>query len=401
MKSSYPKIQTGTLQDLKISERNKAFIKKFLDMKKGNVSPGHIIQLNNSLVKFADLIEKDFDEITREDSMIANGIMLKSMKDFGVSPRTLQDNISGVKEMYKELFGEGEEYPKVIGGLKRPKSRGTLKLPEEMLTEKQIYQAIKVCNNSRDKFLIAFVGLDGAVRKIEARNIRLGAIKKDKHGYFVVIETAKESGDKETRVIRIIKSEPYLEAWLNDYPKEKEDKDFIFINFTDHKQITDGSIEALFKRIKHKLKFKQFYPYLLRHSLLTRMAVNPNVSLAVLSKFSGHTAKSKVLSEYLHVGDKDIEEMQLKYNGIIKPKENREKSIEPIKCPRCKKMNDYDNEVCKFCSMALTQKRQVESYENLEEIRTNAKNTQKEVAELKETTQNLIKLIQSGGLTDK
>lgn len=372
MKKTYPKTQMGEIDKIynTLSKKNQGFIDKFLDLKKGSITNGHLNHLRTSLIKVANLLEKDFDKVTREDMKIANNIMLESVKDKKImmSPRTIQDDVCAVKEMYKELWGEGEEYPKVIRNLIRPKTKGLLKIPKDLLTEKQVYEAIKKCNNSRDKCLIAVMGLDSAMRKIEAQNIKLGDIGKDKHGYYIIVKTAKESGDTSERVIRIIKSEPYLVKWLNDYPKEKSDDDYLFITLSSHKQITTGSIDALFKGLKEKLGFN-FYPKLLRHSLLTQMSKNPRVAIPLLKKFAGHSKNSRVIGEYQHFGDDDVKDMQLKYNGMVKEKEEQEQSIKPIKCPKCKKSNDYDNEVCDYCGMALNQSRQVENFKEAQEFK--------------------------------
>lgn len=108
--------------------------------------------------------------------------------------------------------------------------------------------------NPRDQFFIALCALDGALRPIECRRMKWKQVKKDKYSYFIVVDTAKKSGDKETRVIRLIKSEPYFIKWNQDYPGEKSDDSYVFINYTDLEPISKGTIASLFRRIK-RLKF--------------------------------------------------------------------------------------------------------------------------------------------------
>jgi len=235
-----------------------------------------------------------------------------------------------------------------------------------MPEEKDIYRMIKACQNSRDKFFIALIGLDGALRPIEARNIVWGDVKKDKYGYYITIHTAKKSGDKDTRTVRLIKSEPYYVEWNKDYPADKSDGSHIFVNFSDLKQMTQGTITALFKRLKKKLKIPVLYPYILRHQFITRASKNPQWSVPLLKKFVGHSLASNTIAEYQHFGDEDLKDIQLRVNGIIKDKEKKEIERKPIKCPKCKTANEYDAEFCHFCNMALSQKRIVELDEILE-----------------------------------
>jgi len=266
------------------------------------------------------------------------------------------------------MYGKNKFVPEIVSGMKPPKIKGKLRLPDEMLDEKQIYKMIKACGNSRDKFWISLCGLDGALRPIECRRMTWGWIKKDKYGYFINVRTAKNSGDKETRVVRIIKSEPYFIKWMGEYPSERNDDDYVFVNYSNLKQINQGTITALFRRLEKKLNMNRLFPYLLRHSLITTMSKDPSISIPILKRFIGHSLASNTISEYQHFGDDDLKDMQLEYNGIVKKEKEKQIERKPTKCPKCKKSNEYDAEFCTFCNMALSQKKQVENHERFKEI---------------------------------
>ena len=378
MKNSYGKVPKNTSIkkiESSLSKTNKSLINKFTEAKKNYVVDIRLRCIKNTLIKFAHLLEKDFNKATKEEITKAGGILIKS----NLSIKTKQDDICNIKSAFRFWFGEDEYYPKVVSGLKRPKSRGQLRLPDEMLSEENTYQVIKSCSNSRDKFIVALMGLDGALRPTEICNIKWGNVKKDKYGHFIIIHTAKESGNKETRTVRIIKSEPYFIKWNQDYPAEKRDESFLFINHANFNQLSPGVIHNTFKRLNKKLKFKRLYPYLLRHSVITRMSKDPRIPVSVLKKFVGHSQRSNTISEYQHFGDDDLKDMQLQFNGIKKEKETQ-KEIKPINCPKCNKKNEYDSEFCSFCNLALTQKRMVDNqkYNSLqEEIQTMKKSQEK------------------------
>lgn len=228
---------------------------------------------------------------------------------------------------------------------------------------------IKSCNNSRDKFFIAFIGLDGALRPCEAQAIKWGDINKDEHGHYVNIHTAKKSGDQDSRPIRIIKSEPYFIRWMQDYPKERKQEFYVFCDIKDA-SVNDfmslNTIHSLFKRLKKKLQMNgRLYPYLLRHSLITKLEKDPRIPISVLKKFVGHKQSSNVLAAYTHLSQDDVKEIQLIYNGKETGKKKATEERKPITCPKCKKSNEYDAEICSYCNMALSQKRMVESNERL------------------------------------
>lgn len=363
MKERFDKLPYGVvLEDLKISKRNKQYVERVLK-EKSSCSDERITKYRNALIRFADLVEKDFDKLTREEVNIANGIVHKKSN---FSPKTKLDMIKEVRNGFKFLFGDDEDLPKVIRGLKAPELKGSLRLPDVMPTEKDVIKMIKATPNNRDKFLIALMGLDSGIRPIELRNILLKDIKKDKYGHFITIRTAKKSGDKDTRSIRLIKSEPYFVKWMNEYPAIKDDDAYLFINYSNLKPMNRGTITALFNRLKKKLGMKKLYPYLLRHQWITRASKDPRWSPHLLKKFVGHSLASNTLAEYIHHGDDDIKDAQLLVNGIKKSKEVKELNVTPLNCPKCKKSNEYDAEFCSFCNFALSQKRQLEINEILE-----------------------------------
>ena len=365
MKKSFDKFPYGTtIKDLKktISPKNSQYVDKFIEHLTGYVTETRLSKYHYTLVRFAYLVEKDFDKLTYEEVRKAGGIINQS----NLSIKTKQDVISEIKTSFKYFFGKNQFFPEVVGGLKPPTSKGKLRLPEDMPTEKDIYRMIKACNNSRDEFFISLIALDGALRPIEARGITWGAIKKDQHSHYITIHTAKKSGDKETRVIRIIKSEPYFIRWCNEYPAEKTDEAFVFINYSDLKPLTKGTIASLFRRLKKKLGLKRMYPYLLRHGFITTASKDSNWTEPLLKKFIGHSLRSNTIAEYQHFGDEDLKDIQLKVNGIVKKDIKKEQDRKPIKCLKCGKSNEYDAEFCYFCNMALSQKRIVEINEKQE-----------------------------------
>ncbi len=398
MKKSFDKLPYGTtLEDLRkeISSKNSHYIDKFIEHMNGYVTDVRIAKYKYTLVRFAYLVEKDFDKLNYDDIRKAGGIINQG----NLAVKTKQDVISEIKTAFKYFFGKNQFFPEVVGGLKPPTSKGKLRLPEEMPTEKDVYMMIKACNNSRDEFFIALMGLDGALRPIEMRNITWGNVKKDQYGYFIIIHTAKKSGDKETRVVRIIKSEPYFIKWNNDYPAEKNDNAYVFVNFADLKQMGKGTITALFKRLNKKLGLKRMYPYLLRHRWITEASKDNRWTEGVLKKFIGHSLRSNTIAEYRHFGDEDLKDAQLVVNGIVKKETKKEPDKKPIRCPKCNKSNEYDAEFCYFCNMALTQKRLVEVNEKQEASNKllyilAKKELEKMKGKEKEETEEVMKMIE-------
>jgi len=367
MKNQYGRLPRGvTIKDLKenLSARNRELIDEFVDFKRGSVTDHRLTMIHNSMVKFADLLEMDFDRATREDITRAWNVIYSSKE---LTVKTRQDEYLHIRQVFKHWFGNDQEYPVFVRGIKRPKGRGRLRLPDEIPTEATIHAAVKLCRNYRDKFFVAYEGLDAGARPIELRRLQWKNLKKDEHGYYFNVWIAKGSGDYEERPIRIIYSEPYFFEWMKNYPGERKDNHFVFCQLDDPtRPILHDAITSLFKRLKKKLGLSyKFSAYTLRHATLTRMGKNPNVPMAVLKKFAGHTQTSVVTGEYQHYGGDDVKEMQLNYAGKITAE--KEKSYElrkkPILCPHCTKSNPWDAEICGFCNFALIQKNPTDSQE--------------------------------------
>jgi len=391
MKKKYGKLPKGvTISNLKkrLSKNNRKMIGDFVDFKKGSVTDKRLTLIHNSLVKFGDLLEIDFNKASKDDVTKAWNIILSSDQ---LSVKTKQDEYLNIRQVYKHWLGDDEEYPKVVRGMKRPKGRSRLVLPEEMPNEDTIHKAIKACRNPRDKFFIAYQGLDAGARPVELRALQWRNLKKDENGYYFRVWVAKQSGESDYRPIRIIFSEPYLLEWIKAYPGYRKDDEYVFCDLNQPaKPITHNALTRLFQRLKKILGLKiKFSPYTLRHAVLTRMGKNPNVSEAVLKKFAGHTQSSSIIGEYQHYGGDDIKEMQLGYAGKNSPKKDNSYKLKktPIECPHCQKANPWDSEVCNFCNRSLSQKRHVE----FEEFKKRTEKLEKEKEETNQLIKELIK----------
>ncbi|HBG28973.1 MAG: hypothetical protein A2Y10_14875 [Planctomycetes bacterium GWF2_41_51] len=381
MKKIYGKLSHGkiTIDDIKkrLSDKNQKMIDEFIDYKRGSVVADRLRLLHNSLVKFGDLLEKDFDAATKDEITKAWNIILASED---ITIKTKQDEYMHIRQAFKHWFGEDEEFPRQVRAMKRPYGRSRLRLPEEMPTEEIIHSAIKLCMNYRDRLFVAYEGLDAGARPIELRLLKWNKLKKDENGYYFNVWTAKKSGDTEERPIRVIFSEPYLLDWMKNYPGQVKDEHYVFCKLDDPTTpVSRGIVTSLFRRLRKKLKLTiRFSPYVLRHATLTRMGKNPNVPLSVLKKFAGHTQSSNIIGEYQHYGSEDVKDMQLGYAGIAQAKQDKSYEFKnlPIKCPHCDKSNAWDAEICGFCNFALSQKRQVGFEEYMQRIETLEKDRQ-------------------------
>ena len=58
---------------------------------------------------------------------------------------------------------------------------------------------------------------------------------------------------------------------------------------------------------------------------------------------------------YVHLSGGDIERKMLEKAGFVEATVNKEPSLQPRECPRCKALNTYDALFCAKCSMILVE----------------------------------------------
>lgn len=383
MKNNYGKIPKNTsIKEIHetLSEKNKKLIKQFIDFKRGSVVDTRLTLLFNSLVKFANLLELDFDKATRDEITMAWNKIYSSKE---IADKSKQDEHIHIRQAFKYWFGDNDEYPRVVKDMKKPKIRQRLRIPKKMPTEEEIRQAIKFCRNSRDKFFVAYLGLDGLTRPIELRLLKWGKLEKDKNGYYFNVWVAKQSGKLEERPIRIIHAEPEFVKWMHEYPGKTKGNNYVFCDLNDPtKPMTKGAVTNLFKRLRKLLGLEKFSSYVLRHATVDRLMKDPTISEALKKKLIGHSEKSTVSAEYTHVRNDEMLNAQSMRAGNVEIKVDSSYRLKksPLKCPHCKKANPYDAEICGFCNFALNQRRQVEAEIIKEKLKVMEKKFEKEIA---------------------
>jgi len=379
MKTTYGKIEGTTIAEIfeTLSQKNQDYIDEFDAFKRGSITDKRLGLIRNSLIKFADLLELDFDKANKTDITIAWNIIYDKEK-CKLAVKSKQDDFMHIRQAFKHWFGDDEEMPKVVRGMKRPSQKGHLRLPKKLPTEADIEDMIKKCRNPRDKFWIAWTGLDSATRPCENRAMSWDCLSKDEHGYFFTIKTAKDSGDTENRSIRVIYSEPYLFEWMKAYPGKTKGENFVFCRFDNPSiPMNKDGVTSMFRRLKKRINFKgKFSAYTLRHATLTRLSLNPKVAIPLLKKMAGHTLKSNIIAEYQSFQSKDVLDMNLMASGKKDVEKNFEIKNKPIKCFKCNTSNPHDAEVCGKCNFALSQERMVSNIklqEDMEELRESNK----------------------------
>jgi len=339
------------LKRSRITRRNKKLIMDFVEYSFARgLTTVRVVKYIFHLTKLAELLGKDFDKATKKD--IQRVIAEIEKKNY--SAWTKKDFRSMLKRFYKWL-NDDKGYPEQVRWIKSTISKKDVKLPEDLLTEDDIRKMVEVCNNSRDKALI-FALYESGARVGEIASLRIKDVKFDEYGSIIIVK-----GKTGMRRVRLIASDPYLRAWLNDHPMKNDPEAPLWIK-TNNEPITYSTISKLIKKIANKAGIKKrVHAHLFRHSRATFLA--QYLTEAQLSHYLGWVQGSKMASIYVHLSGRDMDRALLGIYGIKLEEKKEEEKLKPKICPRCKERNAYNAVFCSRCGLALDVKTAIEKSE--------------------------------------
>jgi len=312
---------------------------------------------------------KAFVEFMKNKSL--NAVKREDVENFIIyrksicSETTVHNNFLSLRTFFQWLKPDNDFFV----GIKSKQPKNNLPVDEVLLSD-DILKLRDAANNQRDRALV-MVLWDSAARKGELLNINVGHIQPDKYGATVIV-----NGKTGKRRIRLIDSVPDLMLYLNMHPLRDDPNAPLFI--TDRKydgnyrrlneQTVNNMLNSLVERAGIK---KNVYPHAFRHGRLTDMAKR-GFNEMELRIYAGWTKESNMPATYLHLSGADIEKKILQKNGIVEDDtKEREESLKPVDCPRCKTRNPVGAKFCMTCSLILDNAIALRLEEDKEDININ------------------------------
>lgn len=210
--------------DPKVSAGNKRLIVKFRDeLFSLGLGLRRILKYMQYLRRMARLLGTDFDQASQKDlkRLVHRIDRMESQsreKNFGgqVADWTKYDCKVMLKKFYKVMEGDNEEYPAKIKWLKPKLNVNQRKLPEELLTEKEVRAMVKAAHNIRDRALVSTLYESGC-RIGELVALKVKHVQFDRYGSILLVPEGKTGA----RRIRLVTSTPYLSNWVSHHPRKK------------------------------------------------------------------------------------------------------------------------------------------------------------------------------------
>jgi len=312
------------------------------------------------------------------------------------------------------------KYPAVLEGFVLQTKKGT-KTP---IKQKDIWddKDTAIFLKSRLRFYHA-LAYQSSARPSELLQLKIGdiEIQVDKNGKLcALIDVGRYGKRKQSRIVGITDfAIQYYQSYISNYhPDSTNKKAYIFVNTEysaqsrniqlssdalrqDYKAFRDRKIPKLLKRpdipepdkkhLRYMKDTKKWFPYIVRHSSLSKLA--PNVSEYRLREYAGWSKRSDMVEIYTHTLTGDSAEDILMLYGVNlnggRKRRNEQLQQEMVgpHCPFCHAANIPDSQFCSSCHKPVT----VISYQKVME---EAEQTRQEFKAMKEEHQRTIKEMQ-------
>ncbi len=272
---------------------------------------------------------------------------LVKIMDSDYAPETKNNIKVVIKAFYKHYKGEDMLYPREVAWIKTTFKKKKM-LPDDMLNEDEIFRMINAVNNPRDKAIISVL-YDSGIRVGELMNMKLKDLDLEGEPQHITVD-----GKTGQRRIPIQFSAPYLSSYV-EMVKSKKPNDFLWtaqgswsnMNW----QLDESGIRKVLREAAKKAGIdKRIYPHLFRHSRASFYA--NRITEQQLKAYFGWSGDSRMVSTYVHMSGRDIDDAILQAHGK-KPKEAIMPKLTEKICPRCRWSNGIDFVHCKKCGAPL------------------------------------------------
>ncbi len=282
---------------LTLSKHNQTLIGEFSEYCKITAGDNSIKKILNKIILIADTFQEELDKLTLEDVRAFLVILNQDKKAIATKndiKKVLKRFIRWKYPNWSSKFNQLSDVKLNTKQEKRDMSKGDLLTPDEMrilvssvdsLKFKTILLLMQELANRPEEIL-----------KLKWKDINLNSNE-------VKINSAKTG---ETRTIPIKETLPHLIRYKKEcFFETPRNEDYVFPSPNDNKEhLTPQALNRFLFELEKKLKFKKhLYPYLWRHSILSRMI--KTLSPKVYEMYAGHSLETG-MSTYSHLDNDDL-----------------------------------------------------------------------------------------------
>jgi len=319
-----------------ITKNNKNVIKEFIcELRANGLSLSRQVMYARFLRQLCEAVPIDFKKITKQDMQKYFGDMNGRYADW-----TMTTNKSLVKYFWRWLYGLPKGHmPEQVSWIEIVKPKNQLR-KEDLITYKEYQKILEATQHIRIKAMLS-VHYQTGVRPSELLLLNISDVLFHKNYVEITISKGKMDKKMSPRIV-IVKAEAYiyLKNWMDSHQSKSKDSPLWMT--------TSGNRETLrsySKNIKSMVKragiSKRIFPYLLRHTALTRLYLKHGSIIG--AKIAGHSFNSREIGTYVHLSDSDV------IDAVVGEKKSTFEETEH-KC-RCGFFNPKDTERCTQCGL--------------------------------------------------
>ena len=323
---------------------------------------------------WAETLNKDFRGASKEDLEQAYGKLKLVKFEVGNSKKkkdlkagTINLYLLMLKQFYKHIEGDDEEFPKKVRQLKPMPYQPDL-ISEDgetsirIYTPEEIESMIRIASTPREKCLIA-LSYDCGGRLGEIMALEMTHIKSEPPFYKIYLhgdKTWKKTGVGK-RWATVYFAVPYINDYLKCHPFKLGDEGKPFwvnsgkFGGVKNAALSQSGFKTLFDRIKTKAKIRGKRFHDLRHTKCTHL-LRMGMPEAKVKKFLGHSPNSKQLGRYAHLVSEDIDEELSRMYGLQYTRKKHDDIPIPMKCSVCGEVNNAGSELCSKCNNPISAK---------------------------------------------
>ncbi|MEM0053278.1 MAG: tyrosine-type recombinase/integrase [Nitrososphaeria archaeon] len=262
--------------------------------------------------------------------------------------------------------------------------------PEALLTEEEVLKIISCARNMRDRAML-WVHFEGALRPGELLTMKVSSV--EFRDQYCLVSVQGKTGLK--RLPLVFSFRPLLD-WLNVHPLKDDPNAPLWASLSRSrygKGVCYHYFRNMVKRCAEEAGLKKaVWPYLFRHTQLTRMA--KKLTEAKLALYAGWVQGSNMAKKYVHFSARDLEETILEINGLKKPEEEHLK-LQLRRCPRCGEEHTPEVKRCKRCGLildpVLATKTALKDVERQDEVLERIKKIESQIRSLLSSPSNSLK----------
>lgn len=341
-----------------LSDRNKALIFGYCDacLRQNVCGRVRLIRIMGALKLFGELLQKDFDTLTRDDlgSLIAG--LLRANPPY--SPETIGTYKAILKKFMSWVILPDDfpaKYPPPLLAWitchVRAKDKRRLQR-RELLTPEEAARLISVCTNPRDRAFTSTLWECGA-RIAEIGNLQIKHVTKHAHGYLLDV-----NGKTGGRNPLVVSSAPYLSAWLAYHPFANDPEAPLWVH-QEHgaapRYVRYQTLRKLLITLFARAGItKRPNPHGLRHARTTHLLASHLMNESMAKAYLGWAPGSKMIATYAHLTTADANQAILAENQRAAPAPTTTTLLSRA-CMICGETNPPAARFCTRCSNPLSE----------------------------------------------